>query len=232
MCAAQLMLAGGIGVLRTLPAPTAAQVAALRRATAALGIDWPDGEPVDEVIARMDGSRPRDAAFLEDAVRLLRGAGYTVFDEAADGRPPERTEHGGVGAPYAHVTAPLRRLVDRFGTQVCLALSAGTPVPPKVRAALPELPGLMSAADRTASALRKADQGAVSTFLLAGREGEMFAATVLQLDPERDRATVVLHDPPVRARCPVAGLAEGLVVRVRLVSADPASHTFRVEPVL
>ena len=44
-------------------------------------------------------------------------------------------------APYAHVTAPLRRLVDRFGTEVCLALAAGAEPAPELRAALPELPG-------------------------------------------------------------------------------------------
>ena len=89
----------------------AAQVRALRTATAALGIPWPDDVPPGDVIAALDGSKPLDAAFLEDAVRLLRGAGYTAFE----GSPPERSAHGGVGAPYAHVTAPLRRLAQERG---------------------------------------------------------------------------------------------------------------------
>jgi hypothetical protein len=46
----------------------------------------------------------------EHAASLLRGAGYTVFD----GAPPLQRLHAGIGAPYAHVTAPLRRLVDRY----------------------------------------------------------------------------------------------------------------------
>ena len=45
MCAAAMMLDGGVGLLRTLPAPSADQVAALRTATAALGIPWPRGTP-------------------------------------------------------------------------------------------------------------------------------------------------------------------------------------------
>ncbi|MBM9476035.1 RNB domain-containing ribonuclease [Nakamurella flavida] len=226
-CAAVIMLRGLIGILRTLPVPGPEQVQTLRRATAALGIRWPAEESADSVIARMDGTRPMDAAFLEDAVRLLRGAGYTPFD----GVVPEHTGHGGVGAAYAHVTAPLRRLVDRYGSEVCLALTAGTPVPDWVRRALPDLPAAMSAADRRSSALAKAVQGAVSTALLGGREGEVFPATVLQIDAERDRAVVVLHDPPVRANCSPRGLTEGTVVDVRLVSADPATHRFVVEPV-
>ena len=73
----------------------------------------------------LDPAVPMHAAFLEEAVTLLRGAGYTPFD----GARPEQPTHAGVGAPYAHVTAPLRRLVDRFGTEVCLAICAGVPVP-------------------------------------------------------------------------------------------------------
>ena len=226
-CAAAIMLRGLIGILRTLPVPGEQQVQALRRATAALGITWPADETADAVIGRMDGSRPMDAAFLEDAVRLLRGAGYTPFDGAV----PEHTGHGGVGAPYAHVTAPLRRLVDRYGSEVCLSLTAGTPVPDWVRRALPELPAAMTAADRRASTLDKAVQGAVSTAVLAGREGEVFESTVLQIDTERDRAVVLLHEPPVRAHCPPRGLTEGTVVGVRLVSADPVAHRYVVEPV-
>lgn len=228
ICAARIMLDGGVGLLRTLPSPTADQVVALRKATAALGIPWPADEPPGDVIARLDGSKPRDAAFLEDAVRLLRGAAYTPFD----GAPPERTGHGGVGGPYAHVTAPLRRLADRYATEVCLALRAGREVPEPVRAALPDLPAAMAAGDRTASALDKACAAAVAVFLLHGREGETFTATVLQIDAERERAVVVLHEPPVRANCPPDGLSEGSVVTVRLLSADPATHRFRVVPVV
>ena len=227
MCAAAMMLDGNVGLLRTLPAPSADQVSALRSATGALGIPWPPGTPPGDVVAELDGSRPRDAAFLEDAVRLLRGAGYTAFD----GGPPERREHGGVGAPYAHVTAPLRRLADRYATEVCLALHSGSPVPEWVTAALPELPSAMAAADRKAAALTKACAGAVSVFLLHGREGEEFLATVLQIEAERNRATVVLHEPPVRAACTPNGLVEGSIARVRLESADPATHRFVVAPV-
>ena len=59
ICAARIMLDGGVGLLRTLPPPSAEQVALLRRATAALGIPWPESMPVSEVIAGLDGDRPR-----------------------------------------------------------------------------------------------------------------------------------------------------------------------------
>jgi exoribonuclease R len=227
MCAASIMLRGTVGILRTLPPPTPGQVAALRKATAVLGIPWPDDEPPGDVVSQLDGSRPREAAFLEDAVRLLRGAGYTPFD----GAPPEQSGHGGVGAPYAHVTAPLRRLVDRFGTEVCLALHAGTAVPDWARSALPDLPGIMAGSDRLADGLERACADAVSEFLLAGRVGQTFTGIVVQIDQGRDRATVLLDDPPVRARCAPDHLTEGSRVTVRLTAVDSAQHRIEVEPV-
>jgi len=41
---------------------------------------------------------------------------------------------------------------------------------------------------------------------------------------------VILREPPVRAHCAPDGLVEGSVITVRLLSADPASHTFVVVP--
>jgi exoribonuclease R len=65
---------------------------------------------------------PAAAALLVLATRLLRGAGYTAFD----GELPEQPMHSAVALPYAHCTAPLRRLADRHVGEVCLAASAGT----------------------------------------------------------------------------------------------------------
>ena len=118
MCAAQLMLEHDVGILRTLPAPDVRAVHALRRAARALGVAWPDGAQPGDVLATLDRGNPHHVALLEHATSLLRGAGYTSFDRAA----PAHCDHSGIGAPYAHVTAPLRRLVDRYGSEVCLAL--------------------------------------------------------------------------------------------------------------
>lgn len=227
ICAAKIMLAGGVGLLRTLPPASNEQIGILRKSAATLGIDWPAGVRAGDVIAGLDSSDPKVAAFLDDAVHLLRGAGYTPFS----GRPPEQPLHVGVGAAYAHVTAPLRRLADRYATEVCLALHNGTEVPAWALAALPELPPVMAASAHRASDLDRECTGAVSVFLLSGREGDEFRATVLQVDVVKDRAVVLLHEPPVRAHCPAAGLAEGVVGTVRLVSVDADTQSFVVAPV-
>jgi exoribonuclease R len=226
-CAAALMLDGGVGVLRTLPPPRAQDVDRLRLLAAPLGVDWPAGAGPAPVIAGLDAARPGHAAFLEEAVTLLRGAAYTPFD----GAPPEQPGHGGVGSPYAHVTAPLRRLVDRFGTEVCLALSAGGEPAPELRAALPELPGLMAASDRRTRDVERAAVDATEAWLLRGREGQTFSAVVVDAEDGHGsvKGTVVLDDLAVRGRCTGEGLTPGTRVRVRLEEADPVARTVRFE---
>jgi exoribonuclease R len=220
-CAAALMLDGGVGVLRTLPPARPEDVARLRLLAPALGVDWPADVGPGVVIAGLDPARPGHAAFLEESVTLLRGAGYTPFD----GAPPAQSGHAGVGAPYSHVTAPLRRLVDRFGTEVCLALAAGAQPAPELRAALPELPALMSASDRRTREVEKAVVDATEAWLLQGQVGTTFSAVVV--DAEDGRGTVVLDDHAIRGRCTGEGLRPGTRVRVRLEEADVVARTVR-----
>jgi len=218
-CAATLMLDGGVGLLRTLPPARPEDVARLRLLAPALGVDWPDDARPGVVLSGLDPTRPGHAAFLEEAVILLRGAAYTAFD----GAPPGQPGHGGVGAPYAHVTAPLRRLIDRFGTEVCLALAAGREPDADLRAALPELPALMASSDRRTRDVERAVVDAVEAWMLRRREGEIFTAVVV--DAEDGRGTVVLDDLAVRGRCTGEGLRPGTRVRVRLEEADVAGRT-------
>jgi exoribonuclease R len=224
-CAAALMLDGGVGLLRTLPPARPEDVARLRLLAPPLGVDWPADAGPGAAIAALDPSRPGHAAFLEEAATLLRGAAYTPFD----GTPPEQPLHSGVAAPYAHVTAPLRRLVDRFGTEICLALCADREPAAELRAALPELPGLMSASDRRTREVERAAVDAVEAWVLRGREGQVFSAVVV--DAENGKGTVALDGLAVRGRCEGAALTPGTRVQVRLVEADAATRriAFRLE---
>ncbi len=184
MAAARLMIDGQVGLLRTMPSARPEAVTKLRAAAASLDVPWPAHASVGAVVTSVDPASPRGAAFLNQAAELLRGAGYTAFDKEI----PAETGHGGVGAPYAHVTAPLRRLADRYATEVCLALHEVREVPQWAREALPRLPKAMATTDRVASA---ADRGAVAlaeAVLLAHRVGETFEAGVLDVDESRPEA--------------------------------------------
>jgi len=236
--AATLMLRAGLGILRTLPDPDPASFPRLQRAARNLGILWPDGAHPGTVLAGLDPSQPKQAAFADLAAELLRGAGYTVLGAApapapgpgpGPGAPTIETDHAGVGGPYAHVTAPLRRLVDRFGTEVCLAVVAGTEVPSWVTEALPTLPELMAEGDRRSHKLDRAIVDATEAMVLADRVGEVFPASVVETG---DRyGTVVIEDPAVRGRCDTRDLPLGAAISVRCTEADVAKRSVRFERV-
>ncbi|HVV22517.1 MAG TPA: RNB domain-containing ribonuclease [Pseudonocardiaceae bacterium] len=227
MCAADLMLGAGVGVLRTLPGPEPEAMDSLRRRASALGVDWPAGVTAARVLAGLDPSRPETLAFHLDATRLLRGAGYSVLDEAA-GLHAETTTHAGLGAAYAHVTAPIRRLVDRFGTEICLAVAAGVDVPEWVRGALPGLPALMATSDALASRVDRACLSQVEAWMLADRIGDTFPAVVLHA--EAHGGEVFVTDPPVVSKCVGDELPEGERIVVRLAEADAARRKVTFVP--
>ena len=227
MAAAHLMLYGQIGILRAMPPASAGSLRRLRQTAKALHIAWPAELDYPELVRSLDASRPADAALLDACTVLFRGAGYVSFD----GDVPEEAEHAALASEYAHVTAPLRRLVDRYSGEACVALCAGTPVPDWVRSALPALPAEMARADAAAHRYERAVVDWVEACLLADRVGEVFTGTLVEVDLEHGRGVVVLHDPAVEARVQGDALPLGHDVQVRLTAADPAAGTVRFEAV-
>jgi exoribonuclease R len=224
VAAAGLMMGGRVGLLRTLPAPDPAEVASVRRSALALRVEWPANAPYAAVISALDPDVPEAAAVLTFAGRLLRGAAYTAFD----GDVPEHPVHSAVAAPYAHATAPLRRLADRYVGEICLALAAGTEVPPWARAALPALPGEMAGATQRAAALERAVVDLAEAVVLAPRVGDVFDAVVVESGEHH--GVVQLREPAVRARCDAPALPLGQPLAVRLVEADPSARKVRFQP--
>jgi exoribonuclease R len=227
MAAAQLMLEARVGLLRTLPAADGQAERKFLRTARALKVAVPDGATPAHVLVALDPSVPASIALMREATRLLRGAGYQAFD----GSVPAQSDHAGIGGPYAHVTAPLRRLADRFGTEVCLTICEQRPVPEWVREALPTLPEIMHTSDQRSSKADRACIDQAEVWALAGRVGESFDAVVMHA--ERDGGEVVLLDPPVIAHCRGAGLHDGAQVKVLLASVDEQSRAaeFVLDPV-
>ena len=215
MAAAKLMLDGGIGILRTMPPADEESVARFRHQAAALGTPWPRDVEYGEYLRQLDPANPRHLAITQAAGALFRGAGYTAFD----GEPPENTTQAAIAAPYAHATAPLRRLVDRFVLLVCEALANGREVSVGVREALPTLPGLMASSDGRVNQFEANAVNIVEAAVLAPRVGEVFDATVIAL--RRGGGTVQLTDPAVTAVCE-GELENGSSIRVKLVEASVA----------
>jgi exoribonuclease R len=232
LAAASLMVEHGAGVLRTLPPATPETIASLRSASIALGVPWPEGTTYPDWVRTLDPTRPPDASMMVAASRTLRGAGYVAFDgRPASGAAGEVPVHAAIAAPYAHVTAPLRRLVDRFAAECALAGAAGSRPPGWVLDALPTLPDEMERASSRARAVDRACVDLVEAAVLAHREGELVAAAVTSLRKDGE-AVVQLTEPAVIAVATApAGTHAGDAVRVRVVRADPATRSLRLEVV-
>lgn len=225
MAAAQLMLDGRVGILRTMPAPDPDRIAAFRTQTQALGRPWPEAVSYGEYLRGLDRTDAACLAVMRAAGGLFRGAGYEAFD----GTVPRDPVQSAIAAPYAHVTAPLRRLVDRWALVVCEAVSAGREVPGWARQSLAALPSLMGISTQRASRLESASVAMVEAAVLADRVGERFDATVLEL--RDDRAVVQLADPPVTATCPADDRTRpGERLSVVLERADIASGVVEFSP--
>jgi exoribonuclease R len=223
--AASMMVYGRVGILRTLPPPPPEAVTRLHRTARALAIDWPAEQTYPDFIRSLDPREPSHEAMTVACTTLLRGAGYAAFD----GEIPEQPEHAALASEYAHVTAPLRRLVDRYGLETCVALSAGTEVPDWVRAGLHDLPETMQRSGHRAHAYENAIVDLVEAATLQGRTGEQFPGVVVAAekdDPRAGEATV--RAPAVTAK--VTGerpLPVGELVDLVLAEADPDSRTVR-----
>jgi len=219
MAAASIMLEAGVGVLRVQPPPDQRALARLRLQARALGAGWPLDVPYGEFIRSLDPAVPGQAALLQEAAGIGRGAGYESFD----GAPPASHGHFSIAADYAHATAPLRRLQDRWVSECCLAAFAGVDPPDWVRAGLAALPEQMREGDRRAAAVEHGVVDLVEAIVLSERVGERFAGTVI------DERLVQLAEPAVRA--PVEGDCPepGVEVEVELLAADPGTRSVRFD---
>ena len=228
MAAAQVMIEGKVGILRTMPAPDAEAVGAFRTQTVALGKPWTTDMAYGAYLRTLDTADPKHLALMHAATTLFRGAGYTPFN----GTVPEQVLQAAVAAPYAHTTAPLRRLVDRFVLAICAALCADEEVPPWAIAALDELPDIMAASNQLASKVDRAAIDTVEAALLEHQVGEEFDAIVLA-GPKKNghnsktaaaRSSIQITVPAVTAYCE-GDLEPGTVVRVRLHAVDIAKRS-------
>jgi exoribonuclease R len=227
MGAAELMLYGEEGIVRTLPAAPDWALARLRRTAAGLHIAWRADVDYPDFVRSLDPNTPREAAMMHACASLLRGAGYVAFD----GGVPEHIDHAALANEYAHVTAPLRRLADRYAGEIAVGLCAGVDLPDWVRAQLKGLPKLMQRSDGMARRFEKAVLDMVEAGVLSARVGDTFEGVIVDRDDDdKQKGRVVVRDPAVEAT--VRGsrkLPLGDEVSLRLVRADPDAREVAFE---
>ena len=226
MEAAKIMVAGGVGILRSLPPPQDAQLDRLRRAAQALDVSWPEHARWSDVVHGLDPANPGNAAFLIQAAHILRGAGYAKLG-ATDSDGAAVPVHAGVAAPYAHVTAPLRRLADRYANEIVLTLCGGGEPPAWAVDALDRLVPTMEAANRLDADVEHAVVDAVECAVLASHIGERFDAVVV--DDTRTGITVQLSGAAIVAHMD-ADLALGQRIEVLVAAVDPVARRVELTP--
>jgi VacB/RNase II family 3'-5' exoribonuclease len=227
MGAASLMVYARVGLLRTLPPPDPRDVQRMHRTAKALGIDWPAEVLYPDFVRMLDPSKPNHAAMVLACAQLLRGSGYVGFN----GEVPAQPEHSALASEYAHVTAPLRRLADRYAGEICVALCDGADVPGWVLEKLAELPRTMQEADRKARQYERAVLDLVEAAVLHQHVGETFPGVVVQVDSHDDkRGDVVIQEPAIEAEVTSPNdLPLGTDVEVALAEADMETRSVRFE---
>jgi exoribonuclease R len=213
LAVADALLAHHTGLFRVMAEPDARAVARLRHTARAFGLDWPAAAPLDRFERTLDPADPRQAAMMMAIRRAGQGASYVPW------RAGEIPWHAAMAASYAHATAPLRRLADRYVVQATLAIANGRPVPEAVSEAFPRLPEVMARADMLGGQIERAVIDLAEAVMLQGRVGEVFAAVVT--DVREHDVRIQLAELPVVARLAAPRAGPGDTVRVRLTAADP-----------
>lgn len=221
MAVADALIEHRTGLFRVMAEPNDHAVRRLRHTARAFGIEWPEHATLTQFERTLSPTDPRAAALMLAIRRAGNGAGYQAY------RAGETPWHAAVAAPYAHATAPLRRLADRYVVQAALAVANGRPVPAQVTEAFARLPKVMARADARAGQVDRAVIDMAEAVMLAGREGEAFGAIVTDIG-ERG-ASIQLRDLPVTARVDASGLTPGDAIDVRLTQADPHARRIAFE---
>lgn len=218
---AETLLAHRTGLFRVMPEPDKKAVKRLRHTASALGIAWPAGQSLVELERLLKPAEPRDAAFMLAIRRASRGAAFVPYRE---GVVPW---HAAMAATYAQATAPLRRLADRYVVLATLAVANGRSVPDPVAAAFEQLPTVMGLAEARAAQVERAVVDLAEAVMLQGRSGQVFQATVTDVDERGTRFQI--NDLPIAARMPGDHGSPGDPIQARLLAADPVRRELRFE---
>jgi len=220
---ADALFAAGTGLFRVMAEPDDRAEQRLRHSARALGIEWPAATKLRDFQRSLDTSSPKDSALLMAIRRASGGASYVPYS------PGARPWHSAVAATYAHGTAPLRRLADRYVVMAALAVANGQAVPDLVSAAFAKLPDVMRRADDTAGQIERAVVDLAEVALLSAQTQRTLTAVVIDVDDRGSR--IQLCNLPVVTRLAANHVAPGDEIRVRVVSTDIPTRTAKLERV-
>jgi exoribonuclease R len=218
---ADAMLAHRTGLFRVMAEPDDRSIWRLRHTAKALGLSWPRHEILKEFEDRLAPSDPRHAAFMTAVRRSGPGASYAPYQEGVT------PWHSAMAATYAHATAPLRRLADRYVIEATLQIMSGQAVSGELSAAFQKLPAVMAKAEGKSGQVERAVLDLAEAVILEGREGSRFEAVVTDIDERGTR--IQLSDPAVVARIDGKGAVPGDDISVELIGVDVLRRQVKFE---
>ena len=219
LAVADALLAHRTGLFRVMVAPDERAIGRLQHTAKALGLAWPKGATLAQFERSLVGDNPRYAAFRSAVRRAGPGASYAPY------RPGVVPWHSAMAATYAHATAPLRRLADRYVIEAAFQITNGGSVDAELHAAFDKLPAVMARADNRSAQVTRAVLALAEAVMLEGREGERFRAVVTDVDERGTR--IQLSDPAVVARIEDKGAMPGDEITVELEAVDIAQRQVR-----
>lgn len=205
MAAAHMMREHQRGLLRVLDAPRPEKVNALQLAARALVVAWPEHFSYAQFVRSLDPTKPLHAVMLQQAAKMNGAARYVSLTGSSATLTTDNSNiHAALAAHYAHVTAPLRRLADRYVLDLLVALNAGEKISDALTAPLEKLPQVMMQAEARARQLETAIVDFAEAQLLSDQVSKIFTAVIVGLKAEG--LSIQITDPPIRAFIPVSAL--------------------------
>jgi exoribonuclease R len=175
-------------------------------------LKWPHEAGLKEFERTLESSNAGDAAFQAAVRRAGPKASYAPYQDQVV------PWHSAMAATYAHATAPLRRLADRYVIEATVQIANGKSVSAELDAIFQRLPAVMDKAEEKAGQIDRAVLDLAEAVVLHGREGSQFNAVVTDID-ERG-ARIQLSEPAVTARLNANGMMPGDLISIKLTTVD------------
>lgn len=212
---AQQFMESQTGLFRVMDEPDPRALKRLRLEAHALGIPWPQNEPLLSIMRRLDASNFDHKRFLLTARRAGGRASYALYTQA------KLPWHFAIAAPYVHATAPMRRLADRYVLELSYGLFHQQIASKQLQQTLATLPQVMDSRGGRARAVVQAVIDLVEAITLQPRIGQTLDAEVVDADAQ----IVQTLDSAIRSRAvQLPSVNDGDRVRVRIDAADPSTR--------
>ncbi len=212
-----------VGLFRVMDDPDPKAIETLRRAAHALHIRWDRAESLRDLQKRMNPENTVHQQFLLDARRAGGRANYALY---SDDKIPW---HSAIAATYAHATAPMRRLADRYVLDLAYLLANGESIPSILTSKIEKLPKVMERYESRAGNVDRAVIDLLEAVSLQHRIGEVLEAEVV----DAENSIVQTFDSAIRHRASnLSGIENGAMVRVRIDDANPEKRTIRLTAVI